>query len=233
MNFILFNKQFNRKSLICSKTVVALFVFVLTVVSAGCYDSKTGEVSFGEAIHFELPAFPQTGSHAVQVFSEMHYSDAYRSQEVPRILPPSGSVPISGAEVKILDIEELKKLHLSPLVLDSYDDGHAARLYQVNCQVCHGRELDGAGPITTIKSSRNDGSNALEKGLPINLNSERVKELSDGEIFGYITWGGRAGLSAEVRGKESSAIMPQFGKLLTEKERWELVWFLRQRIGAQ
>ena len=117
--------------------------------------------------------------------------------------------------------------------MSGYDDALASKLYSVNCQVCHGINLDGAGPITTLKSARNDGSNALEKGLPINLNSERVRVLSDGEIFSYITWGGRAGLAAETRGKESPAIMPKFISLLNEEERWQLVWFLRQRIGAE
>jgi mono/diheme cytochrome c family protein len=215
-------------------TVCIIGALVMAAVSTGCYNSRTGEVNFGGAIHFELPAFPQTGSHAVQVFSEMHFSPAYRSQEVPRLLPPDGSVPVTGAEIKRLDVEQFKELSLTQDALSAYDDERANRLYQVNCQVCHGRNLDGAGPITTLKSSRNDGSNALNKGsMPVNLNSERVRTLSDGEIFGYITWGGRAGLSAASRDKRSSASMPQFGKLLSEDERWELVWFLRQRIGSK
>ena len=165
-------------------TVCIIGALVMAAVSTGCYNSRTGEVNFGGAIHFELPAFPQTGSHAVQVFSEMHFSPAYRSQEVPRLLPPDGSVPVTGAEIKRLDVEQFKELSLTQDALSAYDDERANRLYQVNCQVCHGRNLDGAGPITTLKSTRNDGSNALNKGsMPVNLNSERVRTLSDGEIF--------------------------------------------------
>ena len=99
--------------------------------------------------------------------------------------------------------------------------------------MCHGIKLDGAGPITTLLSARNDGSLAYDGAEPVNLNSDRVRELSDGEIFGYITWGGRPGLAAAVRGKSSSAIMPEFGKMLTEQERWHLVQYLRQRIGTK
>ena len=74
-----------------SGLLVAILVSLLfVVVTSGCYDSKTGKVEFGGAINFELPAFPETGSHAVLVFSEMHYSDSYRVQEVPRLLPPEG-----------------------------------------------------------------------------------------------------------------------------------------------
>ena len=61
----------------------------------------------------------------------------------------------------------------------------------------------------------------------MNLNSERVWELSDGEIFSYITWGGRPGYSSAKRGKDSPAIMPMFKYLLNEEDRWELVEYLR------
>ena len=99
--------------------------------------------------------------------------------------------------------------------------------------MCHGIKLDGAGPITALLSARNDGSLPYDGAEPVNLNSDRVRELSDGEIFGYITWGGRPGLAAAARGKSSSAIMPEFGKMLTEQERWHLVQYLRQRIGTK
>ena len=227
MRFKLHSDKFRRVVLPTS------LVLVLLLTISACGNTRTGEIKVGPAITFEVPAFPRTGSHAVQVFSEMHFSPAYRSQEIPRILPPEGSVPVTGGEVRILDIEKSKSLLIPDEVMAGYDDALASKLYAVNCQVCHGINLDGAGPITTLKSARNDGSNALEKGLPINLNSERVRVLSDGEIFSYITWGGRAGLAAETRGKESPAIMPKFISLLNEEERWQLVWFLRQRIGAE
>ncbi len=214
--------------------LVAVMVSLLFVlVTSGCYDSKTGKVEFGGAINFELPAFPETGSHAVVVFSEMHYSDSYRSQEIPRLLPPEGSVPVTGGEVKILNLDELAGLNIPRKFETSYDDGNAQTVYSVNCQVCHGIKLDGAGPITTLLSARNDGSLAYDGAEPVNLNSDRVRELSDGEIFGYITWGGRPGLAAAAREKSSSAIMPQFGKMLTEEDRWHLVQYLRQRIGTK
>ncbi|MED5428551.1 MAG: hypothetical protein VX383_02720, partial [Chloroflexota bacterium] len=156
-------------------TFMVALLFV--AVTSGCYDSKTGKVEFGGAINFELPAFPETGSHAVVVFSEMHYSDSYRSQEIPRLLPPEGSVPVTGGEVKILNLDELAGLNIPRKFETSYDDGNAQTVYSVNCQVCHGIKLDGAGPITTLLSARNDGSLAYDGAEPVNLNSDRVREL--------------------------------------------------------
>ena len=208
--------------------VMVSVLLVALLVSSGCYNSKTGEVKVGGSIRFELPVFPETGSHAVQIFSEMHYSPSYRSQEVPRLLPPEGSVPVTGAEVKIFDIEALKALSIHDYVAD-YDGIQAAKIYAVNCQVCHGQSLLGDGPITTLNSARGDGSKAYSGAAPVNLISERVNDLSDGEIFGYITWGGRPGLAAATRGKDSTAIMPQFGYLLNEEQRWQLVQYIRDQ----
>ena len=224
------------------KTTISLkkfFLMMMTVafigvISIGCYKPSTGEVKLGGAINFELPAFPRTGSHHIQVFSEMHYSASYRSQEVPRLLPPDGSVPITGAEIQVLDVEKMQSMIIPDAVIRDYNKTHAMKLYETNCQVCHGEKLDGRGPITMLDSARGDGSKALNKGsMPVDLTSDRVTSLSDGEVFGYITWGGRPGLAAAARGKDSSAIMPQFGRLLTEQERWELVWYMRQEIGAK
>ena len=220
---------FNRLNIRSFKLIAMATAILLTfLVASGCYNSKTGEVKVGGSISFELPVFPKTGSHAVQVFSEMHYSPAYRSQEVPRILPPEGSVPITGAEVKVLDIDKLKTLD-GQIYSGSYDGSESARVYAVNCQVCHGNTLLGDGPITTLSSARGDGSKVYDGAVPVNLLSERVTSLSDGEIFGYITWGGRPGLAAAARGKESTAIMPQFGYLLTEEQRWHLVQYIREQ----
>ena len=213
---------------ITAPIVMVAILLVALLVNSGCYNSKTGEVKVGGSISFELPVFPETGSHAVQIFSEMHYSPSYRSQEVPRLLPPEGSVPVTGAEVKIFDIEALKALSIQDYVAD-YDGSQAAKIYAVNCQVCHGQSLLGDGPITTLNSARGDGSKAYSGAAPVNLISERVNDLSDGEIFGYITWGGRPGLAAATRGKDSTAIMPQFGYLLNEEQRWQLVQYIRDQ----
>ena len=123
----MFLSQFNIKFSRISLSILAAVLFML--VTAGCYDSKSGRVEFGGAINFELPAFPETGSHAVLVFSEMHYSDSYRVQEVPRLLPPEGSVPVTGGEGKILDLDELKGLDIPKEFVASYDDVNAQKVY--------------------------------------------------------------------------------------------------------
>jgi mono/diheme cytochrome c family protein len=224
MRINIHNKTISKTLLICLSAIVfATF--------SGCYNTQTGQVTWGPAVNFKLPAFPETGSHQVLVFSEMHYSPSYRSQETPRILPPNDSVPITGSELITFDLDELKNTQMPESVKANFQLDKAEKIYLNNCAVCHGTTLAGDGPITTLMSARADGSLAYTGTQPVNLNSDRVWELSDGEIFGYITWGGRPGFSSAKREKESPAIMPMFKYLLTEYERWYLVEYLREWHG--
>ena len=40
----------------------------------------------------------------------MHYQPSYRVQEGPRILPPEGSVPVTGREITYGSLEEYEEL---------------------------------------------------------------------------------------------------------------------------
>ncbi len=188
----------------------------LTLVA--CYDSTTGETEIGPSITFDLPVFSQTGSHAVQVFTEMHYQPSYRSQEIPRIHPPSDSIPTTGKEMTRSSIEEYQVLAIPSDAINTYDLSTVESIYQTNCQVCHGAKLDGNGAIVEF----------MDRGpMPVDLKSDSARQASDGELFGFISGGGRQGLSALLRNKPSTSPMPRFGSLLSEQERWWLVQYVR------
>ena len=196
-----------------------LLAFVVFIsMATACYDSNTGRTEVGGAISFTLPAFPETGGNAVEVFTEMHYQPSYRSQEGPRLQPPPDSVPITGRELRYTTLEEYTALAVPERFAQSYDPAGARELYETNCQVCHGPALKGDGPIVRF----------MKKGpLPADLTLEETLSSTDGELFGFITLGGRQGLSLRLRGLESVSPMPEFGRLLAEDERWALVQFLR------
>ena len=71
---------------LAGRTALILMAALLTVAALGCYNIRTGRVDVGGAINFKLPAFTQTGPHAVDIFTEMHFQPSYRTQEGPRIL---------------------------------------------------------------------------------------------------------------------------------------------------
>ena len=199
--------------------LTAAVVLVLVALAAmGCYNNNTGETTIGGKISFTLPAFPETGGNAIQVFTEMHYQPSYRVQEGPRILPAPDSVPVTGREILFGTLDEYGELEVPQGFVQSYDEGHAQALYDVNCSVCHGAGLQGDGPILKYLDN---------PPVPADLTATSA---NDGLLFAYISWGGSQGASAVLRGRKSASPMPQFRLLLTEPERWALVQFLRARI---
>ena len=198
--------------------LLPVFIVIPSITLVACYDRTTGETEIGPSITFELPVFSQTGSHAVQVFTEMHYQPSYRSQEIPRIHPPIDSVPTTGKEITRSNIEEYQELAIPSDAISTYDSTTTESIYQTNCQVCHGTKLDGNGAIVGF----------MDRGpMPVDLKSDSTRQASDGELFGFISGGGRQGLSAILRDRPSTSPMPQFGNLLSERERWWLVQYVR------
>ena len=205
----------------------ALGLFAL-LAAMGCYNNNTGETVITQDIHFKLPAFPETGSNKVQVFTEMHYQPSYRSQEGPRLDPPESAVPITGKEVMLKSVEEYQALE-SP----GGNASNGETLYAVNCVVCHGANLDGQGKVMTY------GPNMA----PANLAVAPTADRSDGELYGIISFGGNTGFTVRVPKLDdptydndrcvgqAACPMPEFRMLLTEQERWDVVAYLRERQG--
>lgn len=202
------------------------FAVALTALSllaaVSCWNNNTGEAHIGGLVEFKLPAFPETGAHAVEVFTEMHYQPSYRVQEMPRLQPPLESVPVTGKSIAYTK-DEYAALTAPDSVRAAYSETKAAELYRVNCAVCHGESMTGDGRIVSF----------LKTGAkPPNLIDGAVKTGSEGDVFGWVSFGGQAGFALAMAGRETSAVMPQFYQLLTEQERWHLVLYLKQRSGS-
>lgn len=197
---------------------------ILVALGAGvaCYDRDVGEITVGNSIRIEAPAITRTGSTPIQLFTEMHYQPSYRIQDGPRLLPPSQSVPVTGRELRYSNQEEYGKLTVPEHLAKSYDPAQAERLYTVNCVVCHADNLQGEGPIRAF----------MTRGpFPADLTADATRGSTDGELFGFISGGGRQGLALTAIGRQSASPMPEFRLLLSEDERWALVQYLRSTIG--
>ena len=217
-----------RVSAMFPKLLTALAVSLALLASLGCYNNNTGETRISGDIRFKLPAFPETGSNKVQIFTEMHYQPSYRSQEGPRLLTPDGAVPITGAEVVLTSTDAYKEL-ANP----GGDADNGGALYARNCAVCHGETLQGDGAITRFETNV----------IPANLKEELTVNRTDGEIYGIISFGGNTAYGTRVTAltdpsldpngcvNAGSCPMPEFRKLLSEAERWDLVSYLRQEQG--
>jgi mono/diheme cytochrome c family protein len=122
-----------------------------------------------------------------------------RPYRVPVLMPPAGSVPISGREVVSQDTE----LN-NPVITTAESLAQGKALFAINCAMCHGQTPAERGPV---------GKKLIPP--PPGLGHDQLQGLSDPVIFKAISLGfGR---------------MPPFQDKLSPNERWILVNFLRTR----
>lgn len=160
----------------------------------------------------------ETNAYPVDLFTEMHYSQAQRAQEPPRLQPPAETVAFesAGGPEASLAVPEFQRRDYNPAV--------AADLYAVNCAVCHG--VNGLGDGPAVAHLRNNQSyyttstgqvmgTDTGRRLPPNLQESALRDND-------------AGLAAFIRSGGNS-VMPQFEKFLTEEEIWDIVAYIQDR----
>ena len=123
------------------------------------------------------------GSYPVDIFYEQHYQQSYRSHEPPRLIGVADAVAF-----------------YPPIVSTVTNTG--ADLFRVNCQMCHGADAQGTGPVLA-KMIENYG---YEPIVSPNITNRPVSFIA-------------SRLEAETRPLGPSSVMPPFGKLLSEAER--------------
>ncbi|OGR30525.1 MAG: menaquinol oxidoreductase [Desulfuromonadaceae bacterium GWB2_53_15] len=127
----------------------------------------------------------------------MDKQPSYKPYQTPVLVPPAGSVPITGREVVSHDSELKNPFTPNPA---SLTQGKA--LFSINCAMCHGQTQAERGPVGKKLNPP-----------PSGLDHDLVRDRSNSHIFKAITFGfGR---------------MPPFKDKLSPRERWELVNYLR------
>ena len=130
------------------------------------------------------------GSYPVDIFYEQHYQQSYRSQEPPRLAGVAGAVAF-----------------YPPAVSSVTNTG--AELFLVNCQMCHGVDAKGTGPVLNIlRTSYN-----YETFITPDLTTLPASAI---EPF----------LRATSRPFGPDSVMPPFGKLLTAEERTAIAQYI-------
>ncbi|MFQ5872740.1 MAG: c-type cytochrome [Dehalococcoidia bacterium] len=158
-----------------------------------------------------LAAACSTGSYPVDVFTEMHYQQSYKSQEPPRLEPAQGAVPFTDASLPLRPLEPTQTEALTmknPVPRTPENPEQGKLIYITNCSACHGL----SGRADTFIANR-------FKELDINPPADLTKAPSiintqtDGLAFSLITNG--------------IINMPPFRNLLTQEERWTVIHYLR------
>ena len=138
--------------------------------------------------------FQQSNTYPVEIFSEMHYTQAQKYQEPPRIPAHPNSVPYTSMEYKqTLDV-----------TLKSPIPNNAQHLYTVNCSFCHGANAEGNGPaLEKITSSNNYWYSITGEPhkAPANL---LLSELSKDNAIIFV--------------KGGAGLMPAYKNMLSEEE---------------
>ena len=132
-------------------------------------------------------------------FMEVQPSIGYR--EGPRLLPPQGSVPITGVEVP-----PDGSMPQNPVEATSDSIQHGQVLFDINCAICHGTTGHGDGPMAHYFSDSPTASDVAD------LHEDRIVKEPDGLIYLAITKGFQG--------------MPALAENLTPTERWDVVNYL-------
>jgi len=214
-----------------SRMLVFAAVAVVLLVTVGCDSTNTYPIDF---------------------FSEMHYSDSWHAQEPPRLDSPAGAIQVNQQMMGTLaygpmvntgpaaptnyTIEEAKTLK-NPLDASTANLKTGSSLFALNCVQCHGQKglgLDTPNPskgdafmVIYFKAANTTRPANQQIALPKNLTSDEIKNLSDGEIYYYIT----NGLGQMPAFGNLPTPMPAFGDLLTPEQRWQLVLHIRELQG--
>jgi mono/diheme cytochrome c family protein len=152
-----------------------------------------------------LAACSSSGTYPVDIFSEMHYTEAYRTFEPPRFLSPDGAVAVDegGAEYSAEDLGQLE----NPIDADEASVARGQVLFDVNCVVCHGAQGAGDGPMAP------EFVKYAAPRPPADLTEQRLRDVPDSYIYGVVHNG--------------LGLMPAFGDLIQGNEIWDLVNYVR------
>ena len=156
-------------------------------------------------------AVQESNTYPVETFSEMHYSQAYKSQEPPRLAPPGDSVVFAsqGGPDEVLSVLDKRERPYDALV--------AGNLFRVNCSVCHGVAGRGDGKIvphlisTASFWATKPGGAAYGKPPDLVISAAERMDTRD-KMVAFVTAGG--------------LVMPQFGKLLSEEDIRDIVNYI-------
>jgi mono/diheme cytochrome c family protein len=146
---------------------------------------------FGIAVLFGIVLVGcSQGTYPVDIFYEQHYQQSYRSHEPPRLTGVAGAVAL-----------------YPPIVSSVTNTG--ADLFRVNCQMCHGADAKGTGPVL----ARMTETYGYVPIVPTNITNRPVSLIE-------------SRLEATARPLGLTSVMPPFGKLLSPAERAAIAQYI-------
>ena len=146
---------------------------------------------FGTAMLFGIVLVGcSQGTYPVDIFYEQHYQQSYRSHEPPRLIGVADAVAFYPPTASIVT-------------------NTGADLFRVNCQMCHGADAKGTGPVLA-KMTQIYGYVPI---VPTDITNRPMSLIV-------------SRLEATSRPLGPTSVMPPFGKLLSADERAAIARFI-------
>ncbi len=143
-------------------------------------------------------------ANAWSIWTEMTEQISTKPQEKPMPFPQR-SVPVPATATMRVPDQETATAFVNPVKATAESVNTGKQLYGIYCTPCHGVSGTGnglAGEKLTVR--------------PFDLTSDGVQSLSDGFIFGYLTFRG--------------TVMPSYANDLSPTERWHVINYLRHGL---
>lgn len=140
----------------------------------------------------------------------------YNNQPVAGTIARGEEMPFPLAKDKAGDTANYSasKLIQSPLTsFDTRDSTEAARLYLVNCGICHGKDLDGNGPLYK------DGTGPFSNKPAMLVGAAQYEKMPEGQMFYSVTYG--------------KNMMGSYASQLSRKQRWMVIRYIKTQQMAK
>jgi mono/diheme cytochrome c family protein len=128
--------------------------------------------------------------------TNMIEQDVTAYEQGPRLAAPAGAVPIQGPEL-VAGVPASQPVASNPASLQ-----RGQVLYGLICQMCHGTNADGKGPLSGFFTPK-----------PADLTAASVQKMSDNDLFMLIAQG-KGGMPGQSEG-------------LTAADRWDVINYVR------
>jgi S-disulfanyl-L-cysteine oxidoreductase SoxD len=164
------------------------------------YRRTWGAAFAGLALAFLAPA----PANAWSLWTEMIEQISIKPQEKPMPFPQR-SVPVPGTATMRVPDQDSAAAFVNPVKATAESVNTGKQLFGIYCTPCHGVSGTGNGLVGEKLTVR-----------PFDLTSDAVQSLSDGFIFGYLTFRG--------------TVMPSYANDLSPTERWHVINYLHHGL---
>lgn len=187
-------------------TIIAFLTAAVVIVSCSDVKRKPNSIYMPDMAYSR--AYETYADHSNLKDSGINYNNMPVAGTIAR----GEEMPFPFAKDKGADTTNYVASKLLKSPVDSLTDAQlteAERLYLINCGICHGKNLDGNGPLWK------DGAGPYP-AAPKNLIADPiVSKMPEGQMFYSLMYGKNT--------------MGSYASQLNRKQRWDIIYYIKQK----